>query len=326
MKIFLTGATGYLGEYVLKLLLAEGNTVHALCRNPERLSVKHPNLNPFKGDINNAASIEDAMEGCEQVYHLAAFAKPWAKDPKTYFRMNVDAVKSILDIALQKKVAKVVFTSTAGVFGPSKKLPVKELDVRTVPEFNEYEESKTIAEELCRKYVSEKNMNIVIVNPSRIYGPGVDNESNSITKILKMFDEGKWKTIPGDGSTIGNYVHVEDVANGHILAMKYGKAGERYSLGGENLSYLTFFETMREITGKKHALYKIPVPLMMFAGKLMLIREKITGTPPLLTPKWIRKYSYNWALDVSKAQNELGYTYRNFKEGIQQTYNTFKKK
>ena len=326
MKIFLTGATGYVGSYVTELLLNEGNTVHALCRNPENLSIIHPNLVAFKGDINDEDSIEKAMEGCEQVYHLAAFAKPWAKDPTTYYKMNVEAVKTILDVALRQKINKIVFTSTAGVLGPSYSKPVSESDKRIGKEFNEYEESKTQAEEICRKYVLEKRLNIVIVNPPRIYGPGADNESNSITKILKMFDEGKWKTIPGNGKSIGNYVHVEDVAKGHLLAMKHGKAGERYILGGENLTYSDFFETMKRVTGQNHELFHIPVWVMMLAGNLMLIREKLTGKPPLITPKWIKKYSYNWDLDTSKAQKELGYTFRKFEEGLMQTYETINKK
>lgn len=324
MKIFLTGATGYVGCYVARLLLKEGHTVHALCRNPEQLEIKHPNLIPYKGDITNQDSIEKAMRGCEQIYHLAAFAKPWAKNPEIYFEMNVDAVKTILELAWEMNISKIVFTSTAGVLGPSENRAVKESDPRIGEEFNEYEASKTIAEKLCKDFVTKKNMDIVIVSPTRVYGPGPENESNSITKLLKLYDEGKWKTIPGDGKKIGNYVHVEDVAMGHLLAMKNGKAGEKYTLGGENLSYDDFFEWIRKVTGKKYQFYHIPVWLIMLGGRLMMLREKITGKPPLITPKWIRKYSYNWAVDVSKAQRELGYHYRNFGEGILQTYNTIK--
>ncbi len=326
MKIFLTGATGYIGSYVKDLLLQEGHTVHALCRNPEKMENDHPNLKLYKGDLTDEKVIEIAIAGCNQVYHLAAYAKPWAKDPAVYYEMNLHAVQRILDAAFRNNVEKIVFTSTAGVLGPSHHTPVAEHDTRIGEVMNEYEDSKTIAEELCLRYVAEKNMNIVTVNPPRVYGPGVDTESNSITRLLKMYAAGKWKVIPGNGKGIGSYVHVEDVAQGHLLAMKHGKPGERYILSGENLSYDEFFDIIKKITGKNHPLFHVPLQLMMLAGHLMNLREKITGQPPMITPKWIKKYSYNYALDCSKAQKELGYTYRNFEQGIKQTYDSISSK
>src|SRR5690606_40064749 len=127
------------------------------------------------------------MLGCRQVYHLAAYAKPWAKNPDTYYQINLRAVQNILDIAHRLGIQKTLFTSTAGVLGPSVSRPVKEDDERIGEIMNEYEDSKTQAEELCLQYVKEKNMDIVIVNPPRIYGPGVDQESNSITRMLKLY-------------------------------------------------------------------------------------------------------------------------------------------
>ncbi len=319
MKIFMTGATGYIGSYVKAMLLDKGETVHALCRNPDDLE-DHINLVKFKGDITDSDAVAAAMLGCEQVYHLAAYAKPWAKNPDTYYQINLRAVQNILDIAHRLGIQKTLFTSTAGVLGPSVSRPVKEDDERIGEIMNEYEDSKTQAEELCLQYVKEKNMDIVIVNPPRIYGPGVDQESNSITRMLKLYDAGKWRVIPGDGKGIGSYVHVEDVAAGHLLAMEHGRPGQRYILSGENLSYNEFFGIMKKITGKNYRLFHAPLPIMLLGGHLMVLREKITGTPPPITPKWIKKYSYNYALDASKAQNELGYTYRNFEEGLKQTY------
>ncbi|MCC2590215.1 SDR family oxidoreductase [Chryseobacterium sp. MFBS3-17] len=325
MKIFVTGATGYIGSYVTELLLAEGHTVHALCREPTRVSITHPNLKLFRGDITHQAALQEAMEGCSQVYHLAAYAKSWAKDPAIYYRVNVDAVEQILNIAQEQQVEKIVFTSTAAVLGPSYGTPLTEKDSRKGEAQNEYEDSKAQAEALCRRYVQEKNMNIVMVNPPRIYGPGVEQESNSITKLLKQYDEGKWKIIPGNGEGIGSYVHVEDVARGHLLAMKHGKPGERYILSGENLSYNEFFRIIRKTTGKNYRLYKIPLPFMLLAGHMMVLREKLTGIPPLLTPKWIRKYNEHYALSSAKAEEELGYKFRKFEEGLKETYDIIKK-
>jgi farnesol dehydrogenase len=320
MKIFVTGATGYIGNHLAKRLAAEGHVVHALCRNTSSTAIlDHPGIRVFEGDITQPASIGRAMEGCEQVYHLAAFARVWAKDKSTYHRLNVEATQHVLDGARKLGVQKLVFTSTAGVLGPSFDHPVKESDERRGLAMNEYEDTKTQAEALCKKYAAAFGMHVVIVNPPRVYGPGVETDSNAVTKLVKLYLSGKWKILPGDGKRTGSYVHVDDVVNGHILAMQKGRSGERYILSGVNASYLEFFDVLARVTGKKLRLFPLPVWAMMLAGRALQLRTALTGKPPLLTPKWIKKYLYDWSLDCSKAQQELGYTYRPLEEGLQQT-------
>jgi farnesol dehydrogenase len=265
------------------------------------------------------------MQGCDQVYHLAAYARVWAKDPSTFYKLNVEATKNILDAAKKFNVEKIVFTSTAGVLGPSKGVPVKEDDKRIGNILNEYEETKTKAEELCRRYVEEKGLNIVIVNPPRIYGMGVETESNALTKLVRLYLKGTWRFIPGDGKRIGSYVHVKDVVNGHILAMQKGRSGQRYILSGVNASYNEFFHTLAKVSGKKNKLYNIPVWAMLIAGNLMMLRTKLTGKPPLITAKWIKKYLYDWALSCEKAQGEIGYTYMPLEEGLRETVDGVKR-
>jgi farnesol dehydrogenase len=136
---------------------------------------------------------------------------------------------------------------------------------------------------------------------------------------VKLYIKGKWKILPGDGKRTGSYVHVDDVVNGHILAMEKGRAGERYILSGQNASYEEFFDILAKVNGKKFTLYKFPVPLMMIAGYSIMGYSKLTGKPPLLTPQWIKKYFYDWSLSCEKAQRELGYTYRSLEDGLRQT-------
>lgn len=320
MAIFITGATGYIGNNLAKRLANEGNTIHALCRDAAKQHLlQHPNIKVFNGDILNQASVEAAMAGCTQAYHLAAFARVWAKDASTYYRMNVEGTKVVLDAAKKLGVQKLVFTSTAGVLGPSGTRPVKENDARIGDVMNEYEDSKTQAENLCRRYVSEYGMNIVIVNPPRIYGPGIETESNAVTKLAKLYMQGKWKIMPGNGTKTGSYVYIDDVVNGHILAMQNGRTGQRYILSGVNASYKQFFDALASVTGKRLHLFKLPVWAMLLAGWFMMLKTLFTGKPPLLTPKWIRKYLYDWSLSCEKAQQELGYTFIPLKEGLQKT-------
>ena len=320
MKIFITGATGYIGNNLAKRLAAEGHTIYALCRSAEKASLlAHDNIKICDGDITDIKSVRTAMSGCEQVYHLAAYARVWAKDTSQYYLLNVEGTKNVLDAARELGIEKIVVTSTAGVLGPSGDRPVKEDDERIGNILNEYEETKTQSEILCKDYCNKYNMHIVIVNPPRVYGPGVESESNGVTRLVRFYLAGKWKIIPGDGNGTGSYVHVDDVVNGHILAMEKGRSGERYILSGVNISYKDFFSLLAIVSGKKVNLYPLPVWMMMLAGYAIMGYAKVTGKPPLITPKWIRKYLYNWSLSCEKAQRELGYTYRSLEEGLRQT-------
>ncbi len=324
MNIFLTGATGYIGNNLAKKLAGEGNTIHALCRNIKTEVLQHPNIKIFNGDITDVPSIKNAMQGCEQVYHLAAFARVWSKDPSVYYKLNVEGARNVFDAVRDLSINKIVFTSTGGVLGPSGNHPVRESDERIGKPFTEYEESKTQAEELCREYCNKYNMHIVIVNPPRVYGPGIITESNAVTRLINLYMKGKWKFMPGDGKRTGSYVYIDDVVNGHILAMQKGRAGERYNLGGVNASYIEFFALLARLTGKKTSLIKFPVNAMMFAGNALQLYAKITGRPPLLTPPWIRKYYYDWNVSSDKAIQELGYTFTPLEEGLKKTIDWLK--
>ena len=320
MKIFITGATGYIGNKLAKRLAVEGHTIHALCRSKQKSSLlDHENIKLFEGDITNTASIIEAMRNCEQVYHLAAYARVWAKDQSTFYRLNVEGTKNVLDAARELGINNIVVTSTAGVLGPSKERPIKEDDERIGDTLNEYEETKTQAEVICREYCNKYSMQIVMVNPPRVYGPGVESESNAVTRLIKLYVRGKWRILPGDGKRTGSYVHVDDVVSGHILAMQKGRNGERYILSGVNASYIEFFDVLARVTGKKVNLFRLPVWMMTIAGYCMMVYTKITGRPPLLTPRWIKKYLYDWSLNCEKAQRELGYTYRSLEQGLQET-------
>jgi nucleoside-diphosphate-sugar epimerase len=319
MNIFISGATGFIGKKLALRLAGEGHLVHALFRNPEKAKdLDHPNIKLFKGDINDEESLKNAIKSCEQVYHVAAFTEVWAKNKETIYDLNVKATETILKIARAEGVKKLVFTSTAGVLGPSVNGIVDENTYRTLDYFIEYEQTKAIAEERVKEY-AKSGPECVIVNPTRVYGPGVLSKSNSVTVMIKSFAEGKWRIIPGNGRSIGNYVFVDDVVDGHILAMEKGISGQRYILGGDNISYLDFFQILRELTGKKHRLFKLPLFIMLSAAKLMMFFTWIFSTKPMITPALVRKFNYNWNVSSAKAERELGYGPVSFKKGAEKT-------
>ena len=215
MNILITGATGFIGTNLALKLANQDHTVHALYRSKEKAKrIEHKNIKLFKGDITDVESLKIAMQGCEQVYHIAAFTEVWAKDNQFIYNLNVTATENVLKLALELGIKKLAFTSTAGVFGPSLNGQITENSERSMDYFLEYERTKDIAEEKVKEYV-KKGLNAVIVNPTRVYGPGLLSKSNSVTIMIKGFSEGKWRVIPGNGKSICNYVF-----NNNILFVK----------------------------------------------------------------------------------------------------------
>ena len=166
----------------------------------------------------------------------------------------------------------------------------------------------------------------MIVYPPRVYGPGLMTESNAVTKLIQQYMKGKWRLIPGDGQKTGCYAFIDDVSEGHIKALKQGKPGSRYILGGENADYFRLFDVIRKYSVKDYKLFKVPLPLMLAFGRYQLLKNKISGNPPLLTPKWIRKYLYEWSLNSDKAVEEIDYQITPLEEGIRRTVDWLKEK
>jgi nucleoside-diphosphate-sugar epimerase len=320
MRYFITGATGFIGERLALHLADEGHFVHALIRQKSRAAnLKHPNIRLFTGDLLDKKSIQDAMQGCDFVFHLAAYARVWSKDKSRPQKINVQGTINVFDAALMHNVKKVVFTSTGGTLEPSQKdKPVSEDTPRVTDFFNAYEQTKAQAEHEAVRF-TKLGLDVVSVNPTRVYGPGMISESNAMTRIIKQFNAGKWRIIPGDGTKYGNYVFVDDVVKGHLLAMEKGRPGERYIIGGENVTYNEFFKKLAVVTGKKHLLFHVPYHIMLVSGTLQYWFSQLTGMPPLITPRWIRKYLHHWAVTSEKAKNELGYVYTPLNVGLRKT-------
>ena len=317
-KIFITGGTGFIGQKLAKRLAGEGHRVVALIRSKGKAKdLEHDNISFVEGDLFNIGALEVGMHEADEVYHLAAFASVWAKDD-TFTKVNIDGTLNILNAAKKKGVKKVLVTSTAGVIGPAIDGPVNEDTPRQVDFFTDYESTKYESELKIKEYVSQ-GQHVVIVNPTRVYGPGPLNVSNSVTKLIKQYTEGKWKFIPGDGMSTGNYVFVDDVINGHILAMEKGRAGERYLLAGEDATYHELFDTIAAIGGKKYKLYKMPLGVLLTFGRLQLFLAETFGRQPLITPGWVRKYLYKWSVSSAKAEKELGYQPTKLEDGVKQT-------
>jgi nucleoside-diphosphate-sugar epimerase len=320
MKCFITGASGFIGSRLVEKLSGEGHEVFCLVRSPEKFNtIRGNNTHPVYGDLDNYAALLNGTKGCDIVYHLAAYAKPWSPKENLPYRINVHGTINLLQASLRNKVKKFIFTSSAAVLGPA--MDGKNIDedtIRNTPFFNDYESSKASAEKFALQFV-KKGLPVVILSPSRVFGPGPVNESNSVTKIINLYQKGLWHIIPGDGTKIGNYVYIDDVVAGHLLAAENGKPGERYVLGGENLTYNQFFKILSKLTGKSRLLICVPFWLMIMLARMMELQARVTGIPPLITPPWIRKYLNHWNLSSEKAISQLGYKITSFNTGVTKT-------
>jgi nucleoside-diphosphate-sugar epimerase len=319
MKILITGATGYIGHKLALEAARRNYTVHILVRDLYSSYLpSHPNIITFKGDVTDKASVIAAMNGCEKVMHAAAIAKLNTKNRTHFYNVNVEGTRNMLEAALHLGVKKFVFTSSCAVLGPSGKYPMREQDPRTIAFENDYEISKYWAEELVKEY-GHKGLFAVIVNAPRVYGPGLDVNGNAINGLLKTILSLRVGFVPYCNQVVGNYAFVDDVVNGHFLAMDKGLGGEKYIIGGENLSYQSFFYTIKEKAGKK--IYLLPVPKFILKTWAFIYQMfcLLIGKETHLSPQVVDRLSENRALSCEKAIRQLGYSITPFAEGIKKT-------
>ena len=321
MRILVTGATGFIGVNLTLELAKKGFTVNALYRDEGKTKLlQHKNIKLYRGNILDTESLNKAMKSCDFVFHLAAYAKVWSKNPDTFYKVNFTGTENILKSAQKCGVNRVIVTSTAGVFGPSSGKIVDENTNREASYFNDYEKTKALMEELVKRYVAG-GQDIVIVNPTRVFGPGILSDSNGVAKLIILYMTRKFGIMPGSGKSKGNYAYVDDVVNGFILAMEKGIAGERYILGGENISYSELYNILAKVSGKKYKVIKLPLFLMMAISSFMWFLAKAFKIPPLITPSWVKRYNYNWELTSGKAQRELAYSISPFNDAFKNTLN-----
>ena len=320
--VFVTGSTGFIGTKLVNELVKRGNTVHALTRgtsNKDGLS--HERIKLVTGDIQDRTSLQKGIEGCNQVYHLAAYAKNWSRDTSVFYKQNVEGMRNVFEVAKAAGVKRVVFTSTIVVFGPTPAGVTGNEDMPRITQryYTEYEETKSIAEKEALQYAAS-GFPVVIVNPTRVYGPGKLTEGNSVSLMIDMYDRGTVPVLLNGGNDVGNYVLVDDLVRGHILAMEKGQIGERYILGGENASLKQIFGMVDEVSGKKHFQMNLPPRIAYLYSGFEKKKAEWLGIYPQITPGWVETFLQDWVYSTAKAERELGYTIVRLKEGIRMTY------
>ncbi len=322
MTTLVTGANGFVGSAVLRLLVEEGHEARVLVRpGSDRRNLEGLAVDVVEGDLRNSQSLQQALISCDYLFHVAADYRLWIPNPEAMYRINVDATRDLMQLALRSGVKKIVYTSSVATLGIHADLtPANEESPVSIENMvGHYKRSKYLAEEEVKKIVRESGLPAVIVNPSTPVGPG-DIKPTPTGRIIVDCVNGK---IPAYVDTGLNIVHVDDVARGHLLALEKGIVGERYVLGGEDMKLRDILACICEFTNKKPPVIRLPhelvLPIAWFAEKW----ASLTGKEPLATVDAIRMAKKHMYFSSEKARTELGYQSRPAREAISDAINWF---
>ena len=309
-----TGASGFVGAAVARALLARGLDVRVLMRaSADHANIKGLACTPVTGDMRDMASMTAAMKGARYLFHVAADYRLWARDPNEIARNNLEGAKATMGAALKAGVERVVYTSSVAALKPGAGVAVGETsrhDAKSV--IGAYKLSKLLAERAVEELIEKEKLPAVIVSPSTPIGPR-DIKPTPTGRVIVEAATGR---MPAFVDTGLNLVHVEDVAEGHFLALEKGRIGQNYILGGEDVSLETMLADIAAITGRKAPTIKLPRgPLFPLAYGAELL-ARLTGKEPFLTADALRMSRYRMFFSSAKAKAELGYTARPYQQGL----------
>lgn len=307
--MLVTGASGFIGGHLVRRLLTAGANVRVLLRPHHRQALGRL---PFDagavdivwGDVTDGTSVHRSAENVHTVFHLAAWARAWARRERTFDVVNRLGTEHVLNAAAAAGVRRVVHVST-------------ELAAPSVTTRTAYQASKKAAEAAVVKFV-QRGGDAVIVRPTRVFGPGALTEANSVTRLLDLYRRGFFRFRIADGSVRANYVYVEDVVAGIILAANRGVTGFAYYLGGEDLTLAEFLALVDRATGTSRRVVALPTPLALALARVCEHGGSL-GIRPLITRDWVRLFLEDRPISCAPARHDLGYEPRSVAAAVEAT-------
>jgi len=308
MKYFVTGATGFVGGALVRKLREQGHDVQACVRTLEKAKdLRATGVKLFVGDVTDRESMREAMQGVDGVFHVAGWYKIGVQDKRDAERVNVKGTRNVLELMQELSIPKGVYTSTLAVNSDTHGNVVDESYHFSGKHLSEYDRTKAAAHDIAREFIAE-GLPLVIVMPGLIYGPG---DASALRDSIVSFLKGQLPAIPDQ--TAFCWADVDDIVQGHILAMERGKTGEAYIIAGERFTFVEVFKLASQITGKpmpktiSHRFFQVLSKLVQPFDRIM---------PPTYTSEGLRVVAgvTYWG-DNSKARRELGYDPRPFREG-----------
>lgn len=326
MKALVTGAAGFVGSAIARKLLDQGLDIRCMTRSSSDLK----NLNGLdvelvNGDLLDRQSMVAALQGCNLLFHAAADYRLWIPDPDSMYKTNVEGTVNLMRAAQEAGVERIVYTSSVATLGilPGG-VPADETTPSSVEDMiGHYKRSKFLAEQEVARMASEETLPVVIVNPSTPIGPG-DIKPTPTGKLIQDAVTGR---MPAYVDTGLNFVHVDDVADGHLLAWQKGTIGERYILGGEDLSLQQTLAIVADMTGRSAPKVKIPQPVAMAIAVVCETGAKIIpSVEPIATVEGVKMSRKKMYFSSAKAMRELEYSPRPVSEAIQAAVDWFSRK
>jgi dihydroflavonol-4-reductase len=316
MTTLVTGATGFVGSAVARVLAARGHELRLMVRpTSDRRNLEGVKAEIVTGDLTDPASLARAVAGCRYVLHVAADYRFWVPDPADMLRANVDGTVAILRSAQQAGVERVVYTSSVAALGlvgdgsqADETTPANEAEFVGV-----YKRSKYLAEQAVLQLVRAEAMPVVIVNPAAPVGP----RDIKPTPTGKMILDAAAGRVPAYIDTGLNIVHVDDVAEGHALALERGQVGEKYVLGGENLLLKDVLKLVAGIAGSRPPFMQVPEGIVWPVALVMEGVARLTGIPPMMTRNHLKMARKKMFYSSAKAIAELGYQPRPVRQAVE---------
>ena len=313
---FLTGGTGFVGASLARLLLKQGLKVKALARKGgDRQNLNGLDVEIVEGALTDKAAIENGVKGCRYVFHVAADYRIWIPNPDDMYKANVEGTETVLRAAAKAGADKIVHcSSVAAVKLPDDKIPVDETsEYGGVDEIiGHYKKSKYLADVLARRLAKDEGLPVITVNPAAPIGP-YDIKPTPTGRIVVDFLNGR---IPSYIDTGLNLVHVEDVALGHWLAATKGRVGERYILGGDNLTLKQVLDLLADVSGQPGPKFKTPYAVAYAFGAVDTAIARVRGVEPFAPLDAIKMAKHYMWFSSAKAKDELGYAPRSAKSAL----------
>jgi dihydroflavonol-4-reductase len=304
MTTLVTGAAGFLGSHVARQLVARGDDVRVLMRaSSTNRAIADLSLEYVTGDLRDPASLERAMKGVKCVFHVAADYRLWAKRKQEIYDSNVGGTKNLLEAAKRAGVEQLIYTSTVATIAVDRpQLPNEFTDAKLEEMVGHYKRSKWMAERETFN-AANSGLPVIVVMPTTPVGPW-DWKPTPTGKIILDFLNGK---MPGYVETGLNFVGVEECAAGHLLAAEKGKIGQRYLLGGENLTLKAMLDLLSKITGLPGPKLKIPHGLALGVAYANTVFSRLLGREPGIPVEGVKIARHVMFVDCSRAQRELGF-------------------
>ncbi len=313
-RVLVTGATGFVGSAVARKAIARGLTVRVLARpTSDRRNLKGLDAEVVEGDVTDEASMRRALAGCDGLFNVAADYRLWAKDPSEIIRNNRASTQAVMTAAHAAGLRRIVHTSSVATLNLDGEGPADETrPLREGQAIGAYKESKVVSERMVEHMIAERALPAVIVMPSTPIGPR-DVKPTPTGRILVEAATGK---IPAFVDTGLNLVHVDDVAEGHLLAWERGRIGERYVLGGQDVALKDMLAEIARLRGRKPPTVQLPTAPLYPVAMIAEAVAQFTGKEPMLTVDALKMAGHRMFFSSAKAERELGYTARPWREAV----------